>query len=91
MTLLSHRKSEMKKKKEKNPGISAARKKGSGKKLQSELDKSIWSVITFDTRAASGLTYRKAAEKLEELKAENISGLCIVTDETAARMTAKKK
>ncbi len=91
MKVVSHPKSEMKKKKEKNSGTSAARKKGSGKKAQSELDKSVWSVITFDACAASGLTYAKAAEKLEELKAENISGLCIVTDEAATRITSTKK
>jgi hypothetical protein len=91
MKVVSHPKSEMKKKKEKNPGTSAARKKGSSKNAQSELEGKIWSVITFDACAASGLTYAKAAEKLEKLKAENVSGLCIVTDEAAARITARKK
>ncbi len=91
MKVVSHPKSEMKKKKEKNSAASAVRKKGSGKNAPSELEGKIWSVITFDTCAASGLTYAKAAEKLEELKAENISGLCIVTDEAAARITAGKK
>ena len=91
MKVVSHPKSEMKKKKEKNSGTSAARKKSSGKKAQSELDKSVWSVITFETCAASSLTYAKAAEKLEKLKAENISGLCIVTDDAAARITSGKK
>lgn len=53
---------------------------------KSELEMPIWSVITFDEIAASGLTYSDAAEKLEKLKAEKVSGLCVVTDETAARM-----
>jgi hypothetical protein len=91
MKVVAHPKSEMKKKKEKNPGTSAARKKRSDKSVQSEFDKKIWSVITFDSCAASGLTYREAAEKLEKLKAENVSGLCIVTDEAAARITARRK
>lgn len=56
---------------------------------KSELEMPIWSVITFDEIAASNLTYTEAAEKLEQLKAEKVSGLCVVTDETAARMTKK--
>ena len=91
MAGVSNLKPEMKKKREKNSGTSAARKKDSGGKVASELDKRVWSVITFDSRAASGLTYAQAAEKLEKLKAEKVSGLCIVTDEAAARISAKKK
>lgn len=53
---------------------------------KSELEMPIWSVITFDEIAASNLTYAGAAERLEKLKAEKVSGLCVVTDETAARM-----
>ena len=91
MSGLAHQTSEMKKKRDKNPVTSAERKKGSPENVQSELDEKLWSVITFDERAASGLTYGEAAEKLEKLKAENVSGLCIVTDEAAARITARKK
>ena len=57
----------------------------------SELEMPIWSVITFDEIAASNLTYADAAEKLEKLKAEKVSGLCVVTDEAAARMTKSEK
>jgi hypothetical protein len=57
----------------------------------SELEMSIWSVITFDEIAASNLTYADAAEKLEKLKAEKVSGLCVVTDETAGRMRKSEK
>ena len=91
MSGLLYLKSEMRKKKEKNSATSATRKKRSDDNTQSELDKKIWSVITFDSCAASGLSYAEAAENLEKLKAEKVSGLCIVTDEVAARMTAKKK
>lgn len=58
-----------------------------------ELEMPIWSVITFDEVAVSNLTYNDAAEMLEKLKAEKVSGLCVVTDEAAARMlkTTDKK
>ncbi len=90
MTRLSHQTSEMKKKKKENSGeISAI--EDSDENLKSELDAPVWSVITFDECAASGLTYAQAAERLEKLEAEKVSGLCIVTDETAARITTRKK
>ena len=80
----------MKKKKKENPGETSA-VENSGENLRSELDAPVWSLITFDKCAANGLTYADAAEQLEKLKAENVSGLCIVTDEACARITAKKK
>lgn len=55
-------------------------------KQTSELAAPVWSVVTFETIAASNLTYEEAAKKLEELKAEKVSGLCVITDEAAARM-----
>ncbi len=58
---------------------------------ESELEMSVWSVITFEECAAGGLTYAQAAEKLEKLKSEKVSGLCIVTDEAAARIKKAKK
>lgn len=57
---------------------------------KSELEMQIWSVITFDEVTASNLTYAQAAEKLEQLKAEKVSGLCIVTDQAAQRMKSSK-
>lgn len=70
------------KKKKKNPGAASAVEE-TGK---SELDAPIWSVVKFDSCVADGLTYDEAAETLEKLKAEKVSGLCIVTNEAAARM-----
>ena len=58
---------------------------------KSELEMPIWSVITFDEVAVSNLTYNDAAEMLEKLKAEKVSGLCVVTDEAAARMAKSEK
>lgn len=57
----------------------------------SELRARVWSVISFEECEASGLTYAEAEQKLAELEAQNFSGLCIVTDEVAARIAAKNK
>lgn len=63
----------------------------SAEDFPSELAENIWSVITFDETAASGLTYNEAVKLRTKLEAEKVSGLCIITDEAAARMTAEKK
>jgi hypothetical protein len=55
-----------------------------------ELREAIWAVISFEKCEASGLTYAQAERKLSELEAQNISGLCIVTDEVAARIVDKR-
>lgn len=55
-----------------------------------ELSESRWSVVTFERCAANGLTYSEAVEKLKNLQAQKISGLCIVTDEAAQRVRNKK-
>ncbi|MEZ5346443.1 MAG: hypothetical protein R2681_18675 [Pyrinomonadaceae bacterium] len=59
----------------------------SPKTTGSELSQKIWSVVTFDGLAASGITYQEALEKMAVLTGENVSGLCIVTDEAAARIS----
>jgi hypothetical protein len=51
----------------------------------SELDEPIWAVVSFERIEASSLTYPQATEKMQELDAKNITGLCIVTVEAAAR------
>lgn len=56
-------------------------------KESSEIVAPRWSVVSFETTAASSLTYDEAAKLLKELNKQKISGLCIVTDESAARMT----
>ena len=55
---------------------------------QSELDMPIWSVVSFDKCEASGLTYRDAVAMLSEKEASGVYGLCIVTDEAAARINS---
>ena len=51
-----------------------------------DLDQPRWSVISFDRCEASGLTYAVAVEKMAELDAAGSAGLCITTDEAAARL-----
>ena len=53
---------------------------------KTELEQATWSVITFEGVAVSGLTYEEAHQWLDKLSQQKISGLCIVTDEAAARM-----
>ena len=59
---------------------------GSTEASKSELSENIWSVVTFGELAASGLTYQDAAQKMAQLSKENVSGLCIITDEAASRI-----
>ncbi|MFZ1700173.1 MAG: hypothetical protein WBO10_09960 [Pyrinomonadaceae bacterium] len=52
-----------------------------------DLDEPLWSVVSFDQREAGGLTYAQAVHLMSELDAHNITGLCIITDTAAAKMT----
>ena len=54
--------------------------------LQSELDMPMWSVVSFDACEASGLTYHEAVKMMTDKEAAGVYGLCIVTDEAAARV-----
>ena len=54
--------------------------------ILSELDQPRWSVVSFDIREASGLTYAEAIKLLAEKEAAGVYGLCIVTDEAATRV-----
>lgn len=55
-------------------------------KFSSELSAQRWSVVTFEKCAAKNLSYFEAAEKIRELNRQNVSGLCIITDEAAQRL-----
>lgn len=55
-----------------------------------ELQERRWSVISFSESEASGLTYAEAEQKMKELETQKVSGLCIVTDEVAARISKSK-
>jgi len=54
--------------------------------LKGELSAPRWSVISFERREASGLTYKEAARRLRELDGQSVPGLCVVTDEAAERI-----
>lgn len=51
-----------------------------------ELRLEIWSVISFEGCIARGLTYDQAIEEIANQSDAKIAGLCIVTDEAAARI-----
>jgi hypothetical protein len=55
--------------------------------FSSELNVPQWSVVSFETRLASGLTYDAAVKKMNHLRSKKISGLCIITDAAAERIT----
>jgi hypothetical protein len=59
----------------------------SSEAVSSELGLSQWSIVTFEGVAVSGLYYEEALKWLERLDKQKISGLCIVTDEAAARIS----
>ncbi len=59
--------------------------------FSSELNKQRWSVVSFEICITSSLTYDEAAQKLKELAANKVSGLCIITDEAAERILNKGK
>jgi len=79
----------MAEKKENQRKASAAKKKKSerAKNFSSEMDEPRWSVVSFEKRAAQNLTYAEAVEKLKQLAAQKVSGLCIITDDAAARIS----
>lgn len=52
----------------------------------SELLQPRWSVITYESVAVSNLTYDEALDWVKKLDEQQISGLCIVTDEAAAKI-----
>jgi hypothetical protein len=79
------------KKKENRTKAQTGKEKALSEDFPNELREAIWSVISFDKCEASGLTYTEAEQKLSELEAQKVSGLCIVTDETAARIAGKNK
>jgi hypothetical protein len=55
--------------------------------ILSELLEPRWSVITFEGCAVRGLNYDEATNWLSKLKNQGLSGLCIVTDEAAERIS----
>jgi hypothetical protein len=54
--------------------------------ITSELETPRWAVLSFDKVEAGNLNYADALRLLTELDAKGTAGLCIVTDQTAARL-----
>lgn len=57
----------------------------------SEINEPHWSVVSFEKCVAANLTYAEAVAEIERLRKQRVSGLCIVTDEAAARISAPPK
>ena len=57
--------------------------------VSNELNERLWAVVSFEKCKAKDLTYPQAEQKLKQLEAENVSGLCIVTNEVAERVSKK--
>ncbi|MCU1289231.1 MAG: hypothetical protein JWN60_1460 [Acidobacteria bacterium] len=86
----------MRKEKAKNPDDSAnarnrktaAKKSGTANAgFANELREPRWSVVSFENRVAKNLSYEQAERKIAELENLKISGLCIITDEAAERIS----
>lgn len=56
--------------------------------MSSELESQKWSVISERGHEASGLTHEEARRLVHKLAGEGRHGLCIITDEAAARLAA---
>lgn len=52
-----------------------------------ELNEQRWGVLSERGCEAMGLTYAEAAELMRRLKREKISGLCVITDNAAHRVS----
>lgn len=58
--------------------------------VSSELNEPRWAVVSFETCAAKDLTYKEAERLLKKLDAEKVSGLCVVTNEVAERVSGSQ-
>jgi hypothetical protein len=59
--------------------------------LTSELNERRWAVLSEYGREESGLSYEDASRLVARLRAERVSGLCVITDAAAARVPAAKR
>jgi hypothetical protein len=57
----------------------------------SELNERRWAVLSERGCEDAGLSYAEAAAAVARLKAERVSGLCVVTDAAAAHLPRAKK
>ena len=56
----------------------------------SELDSPIWAVISFERVEATDLDHPSAVRLMADLDSKRVAGLCIVTNEAAARIKTPK-
>jgi hypothetical protein len=63
----------------------------SGKLSMSELKERRWAVLSERGCEDTGVSYEEAAAAVARLKAERVSGLCVVTDAAAAHVPRAKK
>lgn len=56
----------------------------------SDLEEHIWSVISFERVEGAGLDYANAVKLLSDLDDRGVAGLCIVSDNAAARIKTPK-
>ena len=57
----------------------------------SELNERRWAVLSERGCEDAGLSYEEAAGLIARLKAERLSGLCVITDAAAAHLPRAKK
>jgi hypothetical protein len=57
----------------------------------SELNERRWAVLSERGCEDAGLSYEEAAAAVARLKAERVSGLCVITDAAAAHLPRAKK
>lgn len=77
------------KKNKKTKKADSSEKEPVEKEAPSQLDERRWSVVNFEACMASSLTYDEAVLEMAKHARKNVSGLCIVTDEAAARISKK--
>lgn len=58
---------------------------------RSDLDLAIWAVIGFDGCIAEGLTYDQAVKAASQALEKKTAGICIVSDDAAARIKARQE
>lgn len=86
---MNNKKTEPKKKPEVSANSASSTEDIIKENFSGELNEPRWSVISFEKLIAGNLTYLQATDKLNELNAEKVSGLCIITDEAARRISSK--
>ncbi|HEX8845247.1 MAG TPA: hypothetical protein VF791_11415 [Pyrinomonadaceae bacterium] len=52
-----------------------------------ELSEELWAVLSERGCEASSLSYAQAAELMRRLKRERVSGLCVITNDAARRVS----